>query len=577
MVFRYYKKYIPWIILVFALLFVEAICDLALPDKMAEMMTEVVSGAGTKAVLKIGLVMLAYSAGVTAASVAVGYLAAMIGAGAARDMRAAVFNKVSDYSNSEFDRYTTSSLITRSTNDITQIQMFSIMVLRIVLYAPIMAGGGIMHAVAKSTGISYLAWVIVAAVGLVLISLLTLLLVAQPKFMKLQKLMDRLNLVAREGLNGMMVIRAFNTQQREEERFDAVNTELMQSNLFVNRVMSALMPIIMIVMNGVTIAVVWIAAYYANDVATVANMMAFMQYAVQIIMSFMMVTMVFVMMPRAIVAIKRVNEVLKTQVVVADSEGAVPAENLTGELEFKNVTFKYGDSENPALENISFKASPGMTTAIIGATGSGKSTLVSLIPRMYDVTEGEITLDGQDVRAFTLESLRDNVSYVPQKNVLISGTIGSNIGYPDRQPDAAQSAQAADIAQATEFIASKALAFEEPIAQGGANVSGGQKQRLAIARALYKKAPIYVFDDSFSALDFKTDANLRQALKTDLHDKNIIIVAQRVGSIMNADQIIVLDNGKMVGLGTHKQLIDTCPVYRDIAESQLSKEELQHA
>lgn len=577
MVFRYYKKYIPWIILVFALLFVEAICDLALPDKMAEMMTEVVSGAGTKAVLKIGLVMLAYSAGVTAASVAVGYLAAMIGAGAARDMRAAVFNKVSDYSNSEFDRYTTSSLITRSTNDITQIQMFSIMVLRIVLYAPIMAGGGIMHAVAKSTGISYLAWVIVAAVGVVLISLLTLLLVAQPKFMKLQKLMDRLNLVAREGLNGMMVIRAFNTQQREEERFDAVNTELMQSNLFVNRVMSALMPIIMIVMNGVTIAVVWIAAYYANDVATVTNMMAFMQYAVQIIMSFMMVTMVFVMMPRAIVAIKRVNEVLKTQVAVADSEGAVPAENLTGELEFKNVTFKYGDSENPALENISFKASPGMTTAIIGATGSGKSTLVSLIPRMYDVTEGEITLDGQDVRAFTLESLRDNVSYVPQKNVLISGTIGSNIGYPDRAPDAQRSAQAANIAQATEFIASKALAFEEPIAQGGANVSGGQKQRLAIARALYKKAPIYVFDDSFSALDFKTDANLRQALKTDLHDKNIIIVAQRVGSIMNADQIIVLDNGKMVGLGTHKQLLDTCPVYRDIAESQLSKEELQHA
>lgn len=577
MVFKYYKKYIPWIILVFALLFAEAMCDLALPDEMAKMMTEVVSGAGTKAVLKIGLVMLGYSAGVTAASLAVGYLAAMIGTGVSRDMRAAVFNKVSDYSNAEFDKFTTSSLITRSTNDIMQIQMFSVMMIRIVLYAPIMAVGGIIRAAAKSAGIGYLAWVIVAAVGVVLITILTLLLIANPKFMKLQKLMDKLNLVAREGLTGMMVIRAFNTQKREEERFDAANTELKDSNLFVNRVMSALMPVIMIVMNGVTIAVVWIASYYATDVSMVTNMMAFMQYAVQIIMSFMMVTMVVIMMPRAIVAIKRVNEVLRTDASIADAANVTTAQDLRGELVFDNVTFTYGNGDNPALENISFTARAGMTTAIIGATGSGKSTLVSLIPRMYDVTSGKITLDGKDLREYTVESLRDQVAYVPQKNVLISGTIASNIGYPDAMPDETRLNKAADVAQASEFISQKALGNQEPIAQGGTNVSGGQKQRLAIARALYKQAPLYVFDDSFSALDFKTDAKLRQALKENLSDKNIIIVAQRVGSIMNADQIIVLDEGKMVGLGTHKELMQTCPVYRDIAESQLSKEELEHA
>lgn len=577
MIAKYYKKYVPMILLVLVLLFVQAMCDLALPDKMADIMNEVIAGAGTKVVLKIGLVMLGYSAAVTACSVAVGYLAARIGSGVSRDLRAAVFNKVSTFSGAEYDKFTTSSLITRSTNDITQMQMFTIMLIRMVLYAPMIAIGGIVRAVGKSAGMSYLVWVIVAAVGAVLVTILVLLLVAQSRFMKLQKIMDKLNLVAREGLTGMMVIRAFNTQKKEEQRFDAVNTELRDTNLFVNRVMSALMPVIMVVMNGVTIAVVWIASYAATDITMVTNMMAFIQYAVQIIMAFMMVTMVFVMMPRAIVAGRRLNEVLRTESAITDAPDAVPANALAGNVEFKNVTFRYGNGESPALENISFAAEKGTTTAIIGATGSGKSTLVSLLPRMYDVSEGAITIDGMDIRSFTVRSLRDNIAYVPQKNVLLSGTIASNIKFADAAGSDEQMTKAAEIAQAAGFIAEKPEQFAEPIAQGGANVSGGQKQRLAIARAVYKQAPIYVFDDSFSALDFKTDANLRQALKTDLHDKNIIIVAQRVGSIMNADQIIVLDNGKMVGLGTHKQLIDTCPVYRDIAESQLSKEELQHA
>lgn len=577
MVSGFYKKYIPLILLVLALLFVQAMCDLALPDKMAQIMNEVITGAATTAVLKIGLVMLGYSAAVTACSVAVGYLAAYIGSGASRDMRAAIFNKVSTFSGTEYDRFTTSSLITRSTNDVMQIQMFTIMLIRIVLYAPMMAVGGIIRAVQNSSGMSYLVWVIVAAVAALVTTILVLLLVAQPKFMSLQKIMDRLNLVAREGLTGMMVIRAFNTQEREEQRFDGVNKELRDTNLFVNRVMSALMPVIMIIMNGVSIAVVWIASYYATDITMVTNMMAFMQYAMQIIMAFMMVTMVFVLMPRAIVAAKRINEVLKTESVISDAKDAADAGRLKGDVAFENVTFRYGDSENAAIENISFTAASGMTTAIIGATGSGKSTLVSLLPRMYDVSSGRITIDGKDIRSFTLKSLRDNIAYVPQKNVLLSGTIASNIKYADENGSDGRMVKASEIAQAAEFINEKPEQYDDPIAQGGANVSGGQKQRIAIARAVFKQAPIYVFDDSFSALDFKTDANLRKALGENLGDKTIFIVAQRVGSIMGADRIIVMDDGKMVGDGTHRQLMETCPVYQDIARSQLSEEELANA
>ena len=577
MVAKFYKKYLPHILLVLVLLFIQAMCDLALPDKMADIMNEVIAGASTWDILQIGLVMLGYSAAVTACSVSVGYLAARIGSGASRDMRAAVFNKVSTFSGAEYDRFTTSSLITRSTNDVMQIQMFSVMLIRIVLYAPMMAIGGIVRAVENSSGMNYLVWVIVAAVAAVVVTILVLLFVAQPKFMNLQKIMDRLNLVAREGLTGMMVIRAFNTQGKEEERFDRVNRELWGTNLFVNRVMSALMPVIMIIMNGVSIAVVWIASYSASDVNMVTDMMAFMQYAVQIIMAFMMVTMVFVMMPRAIVAGRHIGEVLRTESAITDLPDASDAGKLRGDVVYENVTFRYGDSENAAIENISFTARPGTTTAVIGATGSGKSTLVSLLPRMYDATEGRVTIDGRDVRSFTLKSLRDNVAYVPQKNVLLSGTIASNIKFADETGTDERMAAAARIAQADGFIGEKPEKYDDPIAQGGSNVSGGQKQRLAIARAVYKDAPVYVFDDSFSALDFKTDANLRKALGENLGDKTIFIVAQRVGSIMSADNIIVLDDGRMVGCGTHKDLMQTCDVYREIARSQLSEEELANA
>lgn len=575
--FKVYKKYIPHLILCFVLLFVQAFADLAMPEYMAQMMEQVVGGAGTAEILKIGGIMLGYAALVTVCSVLVGYIASVVGSGTSKKLREMMFAKVSDFSASEFDKFQVSSLITRSTNDVTQVQMFTIMFVRIVMYAPILAVGGIIKAIANSEGMGVLVWVIVAAVGVIICSLGVLMLIVQPKFTRLQKIIDKLNSVARESLSGKEVVRAFGTQQFEENRFDEVNTDLKKTQLFVNRVMGMFMPIVMVVMNGVSIAVIWIASYQATNIAMVTSMMAFIQYAVQIIMAFMMVTMVFVLMPRAVVSIKRINEVLKAKISIVDRENAVEAGDLKGELVFENVTFRYGDSEDAVLKDISFTSSPGQTTAIIGATGSGKSALIKLIPRLYDVSEGSVKLDGRDVREYTVDSLRDNVSFVPQKNVLLKGTIESNIKYNDIDGNSEDMTAAAEIAQATEFIETKENKYESEIAQGGGNVSGGQKQRLAIARALYKKAPVYVFDDSFSALDFKTDAALRAALKEKLSDKNIIIVAQRVGSIMNADQILVLDEGRLVGKGTHSELMKNCSVYNEIAHSQLSKEELQNA
>ncbi len=575
--FKVYKKYIPHLIVCFALLFLEAFADLAMPEYMAQMMEKVVGGAGTLEILKIGGIMLGYAALVTGCSVLVGYIASVVGSGTSRKLREMLFSKVSDFSAAEFDKFRVSSLITRSTNDVTQVQMFTIMFVRIVMYAPILAVGGIIKAIANSTGMDTLVWVIVAAVGAIICSLAALMLIVQPKFTRLQKIVDRLNSVARESLTGKEVVRAFGTQRFEESRFDEVNTDLKKTQLFVNRIMGLFMPIVTVVMNGVAIAVIWLASYQATDIAMVTSMMAFIQYAVQIIMAFMMVTMVFVLMPRAVVSVKRINEVLKSKISIVDREGAIKAENTKGELVFENVSFRYGDSEDAVLKDISFTSLPGQTTAIIGATGSGKSTLIKLIPRLYDVSEGCVKLDGRDVRDYTVDSLRDNISFVPQKNVLLKGTIESNIKYNDIDGDGEDMKTAAEIAQATEFIDSKENGYESEIAQGGGNVSGGQKQRLAIARALYKKAPVYIFDDSFSALDFKTDAALRAALKEKLADKNIIIVAQRVGSIMNADQILVLDEGRLVGKGTHSELMKTCSVYNEIAHSQLSKEELQNA
>lgn len=576
----YFFRYWYLILGAVALLVVQAICDLQMPEYMKNIvntLTDLKVTDKVNTIWRIGGIMLAYAAAVTVCSVAVGFLAAQIGSRAARDMRRDVFKKVSEFSAAEIDKFTVSSLITRSTNDITQILMFSIMLIRMVVYAPIMAGGGIIKAIGLSADIDYLLWVIVAAVALVLIAIFILLLVVQPKFIKMQKLIDKLNGVAREGLNGMMVVRAFNTVGHEEKRFDEVNRELTDVNLFTNRVMSALGPVINIAMNGISIAVVWITAYFATDVSSVASAMAFMSYAIQIVMSFMVVTMVFILAPRAIVSAKRVREVLNQEISVVDRENAVKAENVKGEIEFENVSFKYTGAEEDVISNVSFKCSPGETTAIIGSTGSGKSTLIKLIPRMYDVTGGSIKLDGKDVRDYTLESLRDNIAYVLQKNLLFSGTIESNIKFADENAEDgdARMIESAEIAQATEFISGKEDGFKSEIVQGGGNVSGGQKQRLAIARALYKDSPVLVFDDSFSALDFKTDAKLRAAIKEKKGDKNIIIVAQRVGTIMNADRIIVLDEGKIVGLGKHRDLMKSCPVYADIARSQLSEEELQ--
>ncbi|MCI8612289.1 MAG: ABC transporter ATP-binding protein [Clostridia bacterium] len=574
---KIYKKYIPHFLVCFVLLFVEAYADLAMPEYMADMMTKVVEGAGTWDILKIGGIMLAYAALVTLCSVVVGYIASVVGSGSSKLIREKLFSKVSDFSAAEIDKFGVSSLITRSTNDVTQVQIFTIMLIRIVMYAPILAIGGIIKAVANSAGMSVLVWVIVAAVAAIVCTLAVLMLVVQPKFTGLQKIIDKLNLVARESLSGMLVVRAFGTREYEEARFDKVNDELKRTQLFVNRIMGLFMPVVIVVMNGVSIAVTWVAAYRASDIDMVTSMMAFVQYAVQIIMAFMMVTMVFVLMPRAVVSMRRINEVLKSDIAIKDREGAVKAENLKGELKFDNVSFRYGDSEENVLKDISFTAAPGEVTAVIGATGSGKSTLVKLIARLYDVSEGSVTIDGKDVRDYTVESLRDSISFVPQKNVLLRGTIESNIKYDEPEGGEEEMQRAASIAQASEFIDSKPDGYESEISQGGTNVSGGQKQRIAIARALFKKAPVYVFDDSFSALDFKTDAALRGALKDNLSDKNIIIVAQRVGSIMNADRILVLDEGKLVGNGTHADLMKSCPVYSEIAHSQLSKEELANA
>lgn len=574
-VLRYYLHYALWIVLAMGFLMCEAVCELELPSYMSSIISDGIMSSDLTEVLKIGGIMLAIALASCCASIIVSFLASRVGAGISKDLRADIFDKVLSFSSKEYNAFSVSSLITRSTNDITQIQIFTIMFLRMVMYAPIMGIGGIIKAVNTASGISALGIVVGVALAVVVCAIIVLMIVVLPRFTKIQKQVDEVNRVAREGLTGMMVVRAFNTQGHEEERFEAANAALTKSNLFVNRVMSLLMPLITILMNGVSVATVWVAAMFVDDYVEVANTMAFMQYAIQIIMSFMMISMVFILLPRAVVAMRRVSEVLSTSSSITDPEGLEKAQGirLKGEIEFKDVAYNYGGSEN-AVEHISFTASPGETVAIIGPTGSGKSTVINLIPRMADASEGAVMIDGKNVREYNIDDLRHNIGFVPQKNILFSGTIASNLRMGDENATEEQLHKAAEIAQAEEFIAEKPEGINDPIAQGGANVSGGQKQRLAIARALVKRAPIYVFDDSFSALDFKTDAALRKALAENMKDSTVIIVAQRVGTIMNADRIIVLDEGKIVGMGTHKQLLEECEVYRQIAKSQLSEEDL---
>ena len=508
------------------------------------------------------------------ASVLVGFLASRVGAAAGRDLRGRVFKKVVGYSSNEFDHFSTASLITRSTNDIQQVQFIIVMLLRIVLYAPILAIGGIVQVFQTNVSMS---WIIGLAVVLIALVVLVLFAVAMPKFKSLQKLVDKVNLVMREILTGLPVIRAFSTEKHEEERFDKANMDLMKTNLFVNRAMTFMMPIMMLIMNGISVLIMWSGAKGINDgQMQVGDMMAFIQYTMQIIMGFLMICMLSVMLPRAAVAADRVDEVLSSRTVIHDPKTPKKfEEKQKGVLTFDHVSFKYPGADENVLEDITFTAKPGETTAIIGSTGSGKSTLVNLIPRFYDVTDGSIRLDGTDIREVTQHDLRDKLGYVPQKGLLFSGDIASNIMFGNPEGGGQEMKEAAQIAQATEFIEAKPNKYESPISQGGSNVSGGQKQRLSIARAIAKRPEVFIFDDSFSALDFKTDVALRKALKKRTKESTVLIVAQRISTILNAEQIIVLDDGKIAGIGTHKELLRNCEVYKQIAASQLSEKELQ--
>jgi len=524
-------------------------------------------------ILLAGAFMLLLSLLSAAATVIVGFLAARIAAGVSRNLRKGVFSNVESFSNIEFDKFSTASLITRTTNDITQVQMLIIMGIRMIIYAPILGVGGIIKVANKTTSMS---WIIALAVVVLLGLIATVFAIALPKFKAIQKLIDKLNLVTRESLSGMMVIRAFNTEKFEEGRFDKANKDLTRTNLFVNRVMVTMFPIMMFIMNGTMVLIVWVGAHrIADSSMQVGDMMAFMQYAMQIIMAFLMMSMMFIMVPRAQVSAQRIAEVLAVESSILDSKNPKHFnKKVKGTIEFKNVFFKYPGAEEDILKEITFKATPGQTTAIIGSTGSGKTTLINLIPRFYDISKGQILIDELDIRDVTQHELRDQIGYIPQKGSLFKGTIESNLKYADENATDEDLKIAAETAQAMEFINDSPEGFGAEISQGGSNVSGGQKQRLSIARAFVKKPQIYIFDDSFSALDFKTDAALRKALKNQTSSSTVIIVAQRISTIMNAEQIIVLDEGKIVGVGTHTELMGNCETYQEIALSQLSKEEL---
>ena len=564
---KYFKPYIPYILAAVVLLFAEAMLELALPGYMADIIDDGIIAGDMKQIYKIGILMIGISAAIVLCATGVSLFASKTAARSARDIRKAVFRKVMHFANEEMEDFSTASLITRSTNDIQQIQMAAVMTLRLGMFAPVMGIGAIIKALRTSVS---LAWTIGIAFGAIVILMAFMFIITLPKFKVVQEKVDKLNLVMNERLRGILVIRAFNTQKYEEDRFDHANNDLTKLNLFVNRAMSVMMPVMMLIMNLTSILIVWAGAHYIDaGNLEIGSMLAFIQYAMQIIISFLFIAMMFIFLPRAAVSMGRVGEILKKEISITDKENTQEIRDKCGVVEFKNVSFRYADAEDAVLSDISFTARPGETTAFIGSTGSGKTTLVNLIPRFFDVTEGSITIDGVDIRDMKQHELREMIGYVPQKGMLFSGDIKSNIAYGAEDKSFENIKRAAEVAQAEDFIMEKEEGFNAPVAQGGTNVSGGQKQRLSIARALAKKAPIYIFDDSFSALDFKTDAALRKGLKKSAGESTLLIVAQRISTIADADQIIVLNEGRIAGKGTHKELMQTCGVYREIASSQL--------
>ena len=573
-ILRIFSGYWLMFILLVGFTYAMVMANLWLPDKMSEIVNNGIIKQDMPAIWHNGLAMILVTAAGGLCSIVIGFLAAQIATGMAQKLRTELFERVESFALADFNKFSTASLITRSTNDIQQIQMTSILLLRLALMAPIMAIGGLQKAIHNAPNLS---WIIALAVSVLLVVIAVLFVIAVPRFKKLQTLVDKLNLVTRENLVGLKVIRAFHNEKIEQKKFQQANTELNKMNLFVNRLMMLLDPIMTLVMNFSSVAIVWFGAHLiSSGNLQIGNMMAFLEYAMQVIISFLLLSMVFIMVPRAAVSVKRVGEVLDTLPSIVDppSPQQLP-HDATGKIEFKDVTFTYPDADLPVLSSINFTAEPGQTTAFIGSTGSGKSTLINLIPRFYDVSAGQILLDGVDIRQLKLEELYDQIGYVPQKGVLFSGTIASNIKYGNAKASQKLVEKSAKITQAAEFISELKNGYKNEIAQGGSNVSGGQRQRLSIARAIAVEPNVYIFDDSFSALDFKTDAKLRSALAKETKHKTVLIVGQRINTIMNADKIIVLDEGKIVGQGTHQELMKNCQVYQEIAASQLSEDDLQ--
>ena len=573
-ILRIFSGYWLMFIILVGFTYAMVMANLWLPDKMSEIVNNGIIKQDMPAIWHNGLAMILVTAAGGLCSIVIGFLASRIATGVAQKLRMELFERVESFALADFNKFSTASLITRSTNDIQQIQMTSILLLRLALMAPIMAIGGLQKAVHNAPDLS---WIIALAVSVLLAVIAILFVIAVPRFKKLQTLVDKLNLVTRENLVGLKVIRAFHNEKIEQKKFQQANTELNKMNLFVNRLMMLLDPIMTLVMNFSSVAIVWFGAHLiSSGNLQIGNMMAFLEYAMQVIISFLLLSMVFIMVPRAAVSVKRVGEVLDTLPSIVDPTSPQQLPNdATGKIEFKDVTFTYPDADLPVLSSINFTAEPGQTTAFIGSTGSGKSTLINLIPRFYDVSAGQILLDGVDIRQLKLEELYDQIGYVPQKGVLFSGTIASNIKYGNAKASQKLVEKSAKIAQATEFIGELKNGYKNDIAQGGSNVSGGQRQRLSIARAIAVEPNVYIFDDSFSALDFKTDARLRSALAKETKHKTVLIVGQRINTIMNADKIIVLDEGKIVGQGTHQELMKDCQVYQEIAASQLSEDDLQ--